>query len=282
MSPGRWLGVGWSPHVHERPVAGRRVRYVDYGSGSPLVLVHGLGGSWTTWLENLPDLGEHHRVIAVDLPGFGGSEALPLHAELREHGETVAELLDALGIAAAVVVGHSLGGLVVLRLAGERPDLVRRLVLVDVGGVPLTPLRLAVIVRGFTLLHAIIARPGVLETVARRPRLRRLVLAGAVADPASVSPQLALETVPLMAAPGFLGAVAAAARAVSAAEPEAVRCPMLLLWGRQDRILPVRQAEALGDRLADARLQVFDDAAHCPMFEVPDAFDAALLAFAAA
>jgi len=274
-----WMGIDWSPHVRERAVDGRRVRYLDYGEGPPLVLVHGLGGAWTSWLENIPALAERHRVIAVDLPGFGGSEPLPPPAEIRTHAGVLAGLLDATGASGGVVVGHSLGGLVVLRLTVDRPDLVRRLVLVNAGGIAIGPRRLALITGSFRIFHALLGRQKVLESVARRARLRRLMVWPMVKDPGGMSAAFALETLPLAAAPGFLGAVAAGARAVDEVRPRDVACPVLLLWGREDRVLPLAATHDLLDRLPDARIEVLNGAGHCPMFEVPDAFNRALLAF---
>src|ERR1700684_2860601 len=69
-----WRDVDWEPRHRFIDVAGDRLHYVELdGPGTPLLFIHGLGGNWTVWLENLPAFARHHRVIAVDLPGFGGS-----------------------------------------------------------------------------------------------------------------------------------------------------------------------------------------------------------------
>jgi pimeloyl-ACP methyl ester carboxylesterase len=274
------MEIDWSPHVQERRVDGRMLRYLDYGEGPAIVLVHGLGGAWTTWLENIETLAEGHRVIAIDLPGFGGSEPLPAPAEMRTHAAVVAALLEQLAVTGAVVVGHSMGGLVVMRLAVDRPDLVQRLVLVNAGGIALDAKRLAMITSSFRVFHALVGRQSVLEGMARRARLRRLMVWPMVKDPAAMSGPFALETIPLAAAPGFLGALSSAAHAVGEVRPADVRCPVLLLWGREDRILPLVGARDLLERLPDGRIEVLSGAGHCPMFEVPAAFNAALLAFA--
>jgi pimeloyl-ACP methyl ester carboxylesterase len=75
----------WRPRFSHVTVARRRIRYVDTGSGEPLLLVHGLGASWRAWEQNIPDLSTDHRVIAVDLPGFGGSEPLRAPRERNCH-----------------------------------------------------------------------------------------------------------------------------------------------------------------------------------------------------
>lgn len=277
---GRWAAMNWAPYLRHRTIDGRQLCYVDYGKGPPIVLVHGLGGSWTSWLENLPALAERHRVIAVDLPGFGASEVLGPGSPLEAYGHVVAQLIDELAITPVTLVGHSLGGLIVQRVAVDHSLLVERLVLVNAGGITLTPFRLALLVRAFMAFYAVVKKPGVLHSAARRRWARWLLLAPMVSDPGSISPELARETIPQIASPGFLAAVAAGASGISAVDPAAIRCPVLLLWGREDRVLPVQQAEELERLLPDARLQVFDDAAHCPMFEVPELFNDALLAFA--
>src|SRR3984893_10189905 len=116
-------------------VAGTRVRYLDAGSGEPLLLVHGLGQSSTTWRRVIPGLSAHRRVIAPDLPGFGGSGA---HSEAPYDPEyfmrIVGEFLVALGLDRVDAAGHSAGGLTVLIDALARPGHYRKIVLVDPAG----------------------------------------------------------------------------------------------------------------------------------------------------
>lgn len=69
-----WTEYDWLAHVHDVNVANRRLRYVEMGQGPALLLIHGTGGSWTSWLLNLRELATEHRVIAPDVPGFGVSE----------------------------------------------------------------------------------------------------------------------------------------------------------------------------------------------------------------
>ena len=276
-----WTEIDWTRHVRMAQVLERRLSYVDYGEGPPVVLVHGLGGCWQWWLENIPTLGREHRVIAVDLPGFGASEALPSPGEMRTHAQTIRALLDALEIDRTAICAHSMGGLVAVRLAADHPDRLQRLVLVCAGGITLSAVQLAVLSHSFVAFNAFFAQPGVAGTFARRPRLRRLLFARAVAHPESVSPALAAQIVPRLSAPGFLDAVRAGIRVANEVDMSGISVPSLALWGRGDPILPVAQAEELVRRMPDARLVVLEDSAHCPMFEQPAAFNAALLGFLA-
>src|ERR1044072_1712671 len=72
-----WQDRDWSSDIHDAEIAGKGLRYLDMGEGAPLVLLHGTGGAWQSWLLNLEGLAQRHRVIAVDLPGFGQSDPLP-------------------------------------------------------------------------------------------------------------------------------------------------------------------------------------------------------------
>lgn len=274
-----WTSVAWGAHVRHAHVGGRRLCYLDYGEGPALLLVHGLGGSWQAWLENIGALAAEHRVIAVDLPGFGNSDALPPPAEMASHSAALAELIEHLGLERTAVVAHSMGGLIGVRLAVDRPDLVDRLVLVNAGGIRMTAVRLALVVRSFAIFKALVGRPAALRAITRRPRLRRAVLWAMVADPRAVDPRYLAETVPLWAAPGFTGALAAGAREVVRTRPGDVRCPVLLVWGDRDRILPIAAARALAAELPDARLEVIEGVGHCPMFEAADRFNRILLDF---
>ena len=105
------------------------IHYNEAGSGHPLVLVHGGGpgaSGWSNYNPNIPYLAQHFRVLAVDLPGWGRSQ--PVAYENRDNSGALAELLETLGIARAAVVGNSMGGASVIRLAYERPDLISHLI----------------------------------------------------------------------------------------------------------------------------------------------------------
>lgn len=105
------------------------IHFNEAGAGHPLVLVHGGGpgaSGWSNYNPNIPHLAQHFRVLAVDLPGWGKSQ--PVAYKDRDNSGALAELLETLGIARAAVVGNSMGGASVIRLAYERPDLVSHLI----------------------------------------------------------------------------------------------------------------------------------------------------------
>ena len=128
-------------------VDGGNIHYIDEGAGPAVVLIHGFGGHTYSYRDLQPDLARDHRVVALDLLGFGYSERVP-DADYSHEGQAkrVVRLMDTLGIGKASLVGHSMGGEVAMRVAARWPERVERLVLVaSVSGdrvptLPVTPL----------------------------------------------------------------------------------------------------------------------------------------------
>jgi pimeloyl-ACP methyl ester carboxylesterase len=274
-----WKAVDWSVHTRQATVRGRRINYADIGSGPVAVLVHGQGGSWQWWLRVLPTVSAHRRVIAVDLPGFGGSDPIATGDVFGEHVATIIGLLDHLGLPDATVAGHSMGGLVALQVACDHPDRVAGLMLIDAGGANIGARRLALIVTGLRAFSRIFAIPWVPRFVARARYLRSALMALAMHDPGTLSTSLAMEILPRMAAPGFAQSLHAAAIAVNKVTPEAVTCPSLILWGFHDRILPVSTGHVLASKIPDARFVPLENVGHCVMVEAPDQFSRLLIDF---
>jgi pimeloyl-ACP methyl ester carboxylesterase len=274
-----WKAVDWSVHTHQATVRGRRISYTDIGSGPVAVLVHGQGGSWQWWLRVLPTVSAHRRVIAVDLPGFGGSDPIAGGDVFSEHVAAIIGLLDHLGLADATIAGHSMGGLVALQVACDHPDRVAGLMLIDAGGANISARRLALIVTGLRSFGRIFAIPWVPRVVARARYLRCALMALAMHDPGTLSTSLAMEILPRMAAPGFVQSLHAAAIAVNKVTPQAVTCPSLILWGVRDRILPVSTGHVLASKIPDARFVPLENVGHCVMVEAPDQFSRLLIDF---
>jgi pimeloyl-ACP methyl ester carboxylesterase len=267
------------PGLEERfaEVKGVRMRYFLGGEGPPLILVHGLGGAAANWSELVPLLVRRHRLLAPDLPGHGGSTALPAVAGLEPFADRVALVAEREGMLPAPVVGHSLGGMVVLRMALRQPDDVPALVLAAAAGLSVGN------VWGRNMLSVFSTiRPGRLAAryrsrVSRSPLLRRLVFGFvSVADPAGLTDE---------AVEGFLAAqllhtdVGSAWRALQADDPreelDAIRCPVLVLWGAEDVQLPLDDAFEYTRRLR-ARLRVIPGCGHLLIGERPEACDRAI------
>lgn len=281
LSDGRsWTEIDWAAHKRRAWVRGLHVDYVDYGEGPPLLLIHGMGGSWESWLANIPALGEHYRVIAVDLPGFGGSQPLQPDSEFLGYVDVLEALLDELMIPSAVVFGHSLGGLVSLALAACSPQRVRGVVLVSGGGAALSRVRLAMIQAVFLVFRFFLSLPGA-RGLLRRPRIARALVSPAVHAPRTVQSDLLGAMLPEAVTAGFLDAIRLGGNGLRSLDPDAVTAPVLLVWGREDRILPLATGQQLTSRLRLARLTVLDNVGHCAMFEAPEQFHRAAEEFLA-
>src|SRR3954468_18088741 len=117
-----WLDVDWSEHLRWIEVGGRAVNLCELGEGPPLVLVHGHSGNWQNWLENIPHFARSHRVVAMDLPGFGRSPMPVERISIESYARTLDSLLAKLDIESAPVVGNSLGGFVAAQLCVSHPE----------------------------------------------------------------------------------------------------------------------------------------------------------------
>ena len=291
-----WRDRDWSRHEHDATVAGRRLHYLDVGTGDRVfVLIHGMGGRWQNWLENVPGLAEHGRVLVLDLPGFGQSQPPEGRVTLEGFADITAELVRSLGIGRAVFVGHSMGGQVALRVGSRHPDLAEAVV--SVGGaiyqfgdllamrgvlrLTLTrPRETAAIVA--EILTAGLRSPGWLRRcVASSSLLRRVFLAPYVLHPAALPADAAALMIDGAGAPGVYPAARAVARSNLRAGLQGVTCPVLSLAADSDRITPLRDTYTLQREFPHAHTVVLEGCGHMLMLERPRAFNAELLSFAA-
>jgi pimeloyl-ACP methyl ester carboxylesterase len=234
MTPGDYqLGVA--------TVDGAAVRYRVSGDGEPLVLLHGLGGSWRWWSPLFETLAQNHRVYAVDLPrnSFGDGEL----------SSWVIRLLDALGLDCVDIAGHSLGGYVAADVAAENDERVRRLVLVAPAGVPC----------GRAMPTIALYLPDALQRI--RSRLPMVVVDG-------------VRTGATTLVRGGLFATQCDLRD----KLPAVQAPTLLIWGEHDRLIPLRLADEWQRVLPRAELARLR-CGHVPMLEAPDDVASLMLTF---
>jgi pimeloyl-ACP methyl ester carboxylesterase len=279
-----WLDVDWQEHRRFIEVAGRAVNIVELGSGPPLLFVHGIGGCWQNWLENLPEFARDHRVVAVDLPGFGASQ-MPLDGvSVSGYADCLEAVCEELSIERAPVIGNSLGGFVAAQLAIARPQLVERLVLVSAAGLHVAQLPLK---RAFDVLARAQPVYGIFggwiaahaSTIARRTRLRRMMLSYLATHPDQVPWPIVAEQVAGAGRPAFLPALRAITRHPLRDRLGEISCPTLIVWGERDHLVPVSDAAAFEALIAGARKIVYPDTGHVPMLERPARFNADLRAF---
>ncbi len=249
-----------------------RLRYAVGGIGDAVVLVHGLGGAASNWVELLPGLLERYRVLVLDLPGHGGSGALRRGAGMSDFADAVASVIEREGASPALVVGHSFGGQAALRLAHRRPELVRGLLLAAPSGIR-TGDR---VVRAVVLASAAV-RPARFVTPFRHRFSERLWYRRALFRPWFVSDPLALSpraTLGFLDGPPTHTDIRTAGRAMLADDPrrdlEQVSCPAVVLWGARDAQLPLDDAFEYTRRLR-AKLRVVADCGHLVIGERPHA-----------
>lgn len=247
-------------------VAGTHLHVVDRGQGTPILMIHGLGGQLRNFNYGLVDeLAADHRVIIVDRPGAGYSPALTgPDAGIEAQGRLMAALVERLELDRPLLVGHSLGGAVSLAVAVARPELTRGLALIA----PLTQPPSAI--------------PRLLSPVSRLPYLARLALAGTMATPLGrLSHRRTLETVfaPEPVAPDFatrgggalsrrpqalaaaisdVGGIESEMRALAERYPR-MSMPTAILFGRGDRILdPALNGSQTVAQIPGARLELVE------------------------
>ena len=279
-----WRDVDWSEHLGWVRVQDRWMNVLDYGSGPPLVFVHGLSGCWQNWLENLPYFARDHRVIAVDLPGFGESEMPAEPISISAYADTIDALMTELGIDRAQIVGNSMGGFIGAELAIHHPGRVERLVLVAAAGLSIENVRTE---RARGLRHHLenvaffyvgwLASRS--DAVARRGRLRSALLLLVAAHPAKLPPELTIEQVSGSGKPGFSDALDAMCHYPLRDRLEHVSCTTLIVWGDKDRLVPVGDAAVFEKLIPDSRLFIYADTGHLPQMERPARFNADVHAF---
>jgi 2-hydroxy-6-oxonona-2,4-dienedioate hydrolase len=280
-----WDRVGVEPVEHRLDLArvGTTVRVQEVGTGPPAVFLHGAsvgGTSWADLAAALPDV----RCILVDRPGCGGCHPPPTGGDLQGllavADDLVADVLDALDLASAAVVGTSRGGMGALRGAAAHPDRVERLVLLGwclgvPGGTP-APwwIRAGALPGAARLMAAAPMSRRPLEVALRRWGMSRAIDSGAMSD-------AALDwLVTLYRDTGTLELEAATAAelltvrdgwrdVVPADRLAAIRAPALLVWGDEDPFGDERDARLLADALPDAEVHVLARAGHAPWLDRP-------------
>jgi pimeloyl-ACP methyl ester carboxylesterase len=279
-----WMGIDWPSMTRQLTVDGRRVGVVDTGGdGPPLLFVHGLGGIWQNWLLNIPAFMDAHRCLAVDLPGFGLSEKPDGEISIPRLAQTVDRVCDELGVEEPVVVGNSMGGFVGAELAVSFPTRVSKLVLVAAAGLSTEYLAREPLLAGARAFMVLTARTGLRGSpVVKRRRLRRIALQPLVRYPERLSLPLATELVAGANAPGFIAAFEALMSYSFRDKLERIEVPVLIVWGRNDMLVPVGDAEMFEHLIGDnAHSVVFDDTGHLPMLERPSRFNELLRGFIA-
>lgn len=251
---------------------GIRMRYAVQGDpgGMLVILLHGVTDSWFSWSRVMPLLPAEWRVYALDQRGHGGTSTPESGYGLPALAEDVVAFLDAMGIARAVVVGHSMGSLVAQHVAAGAPERVSRLVLVDAAFTPGNP-GLAELLRAVDALPGSVPEPFARDFQASTMHLPvpdaffRQVVAISLGVPIHV----------------WRGAIAGFFAPDARADLARIAAPTLLLWGERDAVFSRGDQEALLAGIAGSRLVTYPETGHAPHWERPDEFARDLRAFLA-
>lgn len=277
-----WREVDFERARTRLEIDGRGVEVIDLGAGArdgagpagpAVVFVHGLGGSWKNWLENLPAVAQHRRAVALDLPGFGESEMPEGEISISAYADCVETVCERLGLGPIDLVGNSMGGFVAAELAIRRPERVHRLCLVDAAGISIVDLRRW---PTRTLMRVIAVQAGWSSgqrVILLRPRLRHLAFRAVMRHPT----RLALDLVAAQAGgpgmPGFLLAMDALLSYDFRERLSEISCPTLIVHGEQDMLVPVEDAWEFRALIPDSQLRILPDTGHVPMLERAPTFN---------
>ena len=279
-----WTTIDWPSLTRSVTLLGRRVNVVDTGgSGPPLLFIHGLGGLWQNWLLNIPAFMDRFRVLAPDLPGFGGSEMPAGRISIQGLARVVDALCDRLEISGPIVVGNSMGGFIGAELALAFPTRVSKLVLISAAGISAENMWREPVMAVGRLMAVGAARTGVRQMpVVNRPRLRRAALQLVIRYPEKLSVPLASELVVGAGSRGFVGGLDAVLGYSFRDRLPEIEIPTLIVWGRNDILIPVEDAYEFQRLIgSNARLEIFDDTGHLAMLERPSRFNGLLDGFIA-
>lgn len=266
-------------------VDGVRIHYEAYGSGEPVVLIHGLGASAAAWRRVAPHLAEAgYRVLALDLKGCGLSDRPPGDYSRKALASLVCGFMDNLGVSRArAVVGHSMGGAIGLEIAANRPHRMDLLAVVDGQGVISAPWYLQAAAPVTPIVGTLASGVTALSPSSSRRFFVRMYLRRIFGDPSAVTDEV-VESYAANADAGYQRAMFAMIQHLGNTEDLAARIrrlkiPAILVWGREDPICPVSWGEALHRELPDSELHVLEGCGHCTPEERPGELAALLIDF---
>jgi len=264
--------AGWAQMVQPLPpqqtvvVNGHKLAYYEAGKGNAVILLHGLGADSRHWAANIDALSEHFRVIALDQIGYGQSDKPLMRYTVANFSEYLQGFLQAVKIPKASLVGNSLGGWVALDFTIRNPQMVDKLVLVDAAGLhPATALK--------------VPEGGVKELT---PLTARWFFNLMAANKEWATTDLGPNSFERHVRNGDSYTVASSvAEMVTGRDFEdkklrKVHVPTMIIWGRDDLLMPLAMGERLHKGIADSQMVVIDGTGHIPMLGKPAEFNEAV------
>lgn len=248
-------------------LGGRRTHYLEKGEGEPVILLHGFFFDSYLWAENIDALARHFKVYAPDLWGWGFSTREPLDYGYALYAEQLLQFMDALGIERASLVGQSMGAGTAIRFCVQHRERVNKLLLTAAAGLP-NPLPLGAKICNLPRVGEFLM--GLKGNDFRKTGLRQSFLR----DPRRITDDFfenaTLGHKVVGSTEVYLGILRK--RFFDTLSDDIDRLgqldvPVLLIWGRQDRGVPLERGEEMHRRLKGSRLEVLDDAGHVPNYE---------------
>ena len=240
------------------------IHYLEAGQGPVLILVHGLGSSSEVWRDALPHLSRAYRVIALDLPGYGKSDKPRIEYSIEYYVAALNAFIGSLGAGKVTLVGNSMGGWIAALTAADNPQSVSHLILVDSAGLrsdtpPSVNLNPATQAEYQTLLDtffddtSLVSEAMVVEQWKYRKSIQRTV-------------QSTLESLKTKGPP-------------LDKRLKDIQTPTLIIWGRQDTVIPLVTANRFASGIRNAKLVIIHNAGHLPHVEKPREFSRAVKRF---
>ena len=262
-----------APVEKETLVFGQKIHYVEAGSGPTVILLHGLGGSARAWQTNIGPLAEKFHVFVPDQIGFGKSDKPLVNYRIRTYVDFLDQFCKQLKIDRATLIGNSMGGWIAAVFTAAFPDRVDKLVLVDAAGY--APSK-DVDPRTFYSLNPSTREE--MKSLTAKVFYNKLFQTDAAIE-ASMTARLAAGdgytinsiTESIIRGEDFLDETV-----------KTIKRPTLIIWGREDGLLPLRDGERFNKDIAGSKLVIFDQCGHVPNFEKPAEFNTAVLNFLAA
>lgn len=252
-------------------INGYRIHYRDQGQGEPIILLHGIFSSLHTWDQWVPALSRHYRVITLDLPGFGltGAPADPEQFNEDHVFNTFARFVDHLKLEQVSLVGNSFGGHVAAEYAAQYGNRVKHLVLLAPFGYPQE--------LSLQMRIASSAPVAFLSRYVQSPIYLSSAMRDAYGDPRKLTAENAHRYVHMSQRPGAKGIYATTLQMIrdraQSDDPRRyyrIGSPTLLMWGEEDRRVPLEQAERWRHDVRNAALVTYPGVGHMPMEEAPE------------
>jgi len=258
-----------------------KVHYVVVGEGKPLLLIHGLGASVVTWRDNMSQLAERFRVYSIDLPGHGDSDKPNIDYNADWMVEFLRRFIESLGIERLTLVGNSVGGALALMTALAHPNMVSRLILVSSASLG----------REITLWLRLPSLLAVGEAMTGGPMSSTaFMIRKTFYDEKIATPELIGELRRTNSMPGAREAVLKIIREsisllgvkrqyVRVKDLNRLEIPILIVWGAEDKIIPVKHAYRAARANDRVDLHVFANCGHWPHMERAAEFNGIALEF---